>query len=81
MHPYMNHFLETSATSGSRSDYQNAHCAVSRCLIFFEFSSSGAWGERAFTSEAELSARGLLYLPCRTYDQLGKPLARTLPKA
>jgi hypothetical protein len=80
MHPYMNHFLETSATSGSRSDYQNAYCAVSRCLIF-EFSSSGAWGERAFTSEAELSARGLLYLPRRSYDQLGKPPARALPKA
>src|SRR5215213_3845447 len=80
MHPYMNHFLETAATSGSRSDYQNAHCAVSRCPIF-EFSSSALLGERAFTSEAELSARGLLYLPCRSYDQLGKPLARTLPKA
>jgi hypothetical protein len=42
------------------------------------------WAKLGHSSPADrlkLRVRSPLYLPCRSYDQLGEPLARTLPKA
>ena len=55
---------------------------IPNCIIFLEISTTEAkLGHSSPADRTELGGQILFYLPCRSYDQRGEPLARTLPEA